>query len=91
MQQYELTVIFKPELTEEKADTLIDTFKMKTIHRQVWGKRLLAYPIEKQKEGFYVHMVVDIMPEQAKAFERSVQLQDNIIRYLLIRSEKEIN
>jgi small subunit ribosomal protein S6 len=90
MQQYELTLIFNAELTEEKADAIIDSFKLDVLHRQVWGKRHLAYPIDNKKEGLYIMLVVKLKPESITAIERAIQLHDEVIRHLLVKAEKEI-
>jgi small subunit ribosomal protein S6 len=90
MQQYELTLIFKSDLTEEQADTVIDGFKLTVIHRQVWGKRLLSYPINKHKEGLYIFLVISLSPEKVEALDKSLKLREEIIRYLLVKAEKDI-
>lgn len=90
MQQYELTLIFKPEVTEEQADAILEPFKLDLVHRQVWGKRLFAYPIKKLKEGMYLHLVIQSAPAKIIEIERAIKLQDDIIRYLLVTAEKQI-
>ncbi|MCR4263368.1 MAG: 30S ribosomal protein S6 [Candidatus Roizmanbacteria bacterium] len=90
MRQYELTLIFKPQLTEEQADAIIEKLKLKIIHQQVWGKRMLAYPIEKEKEGLYVHVVVDLEQSSIPALEEKIRLNENIIRHLLVIAEKQM-
>ena len=90
MQQYELTPIFKPDVTEEKIDGSIKNLKLKVLHRQIWGKRLLAYPINDYKEGMYAFFVVELAPEAIVTTERAMQLNDEVLRHLLVRAEKEL-
>lgn len=88
MEKYELTLIFKSDLTEEKIDAILSKLKIKEESKKVWGKRFLAYPIKKQKEGIYVHLGLKIKPEQAKELEKKISLENKILRYLLIKVEK---
>ncbi len=90
MKQYELTLIFDSQLTEKKADDIIEKLKVKELHRQVWGKRLLAYPIKKKKEGLYIFLVIALSPHKVADLEKKIRIEPKIIRYLLVRSEKEL-
>lgn len=88
MEKYELTLIFKSDLTEEKIDAILAKLKIKEEAKKVWGKRFLAYPIKEQKEGIYVHLDLKIKPEQTKELERQISLENKILRYLIIKVEK---
>ena len=50
-----------------------------------WGKRRLAYPIQKLKEGYYVLNRIQLEPQMLKEVERSLTLSEEIIRYLIVR------
>jgi small subunit ribosomal protein S6 len=50
-----------------------------------WGKRRLAYPIEKKNEGYYVLMHFEAAPELPRELERNLQISEDIMRYLVIR------
>lgn len=90
MQQYELTLIFKPELTPEQADDMIESLKVRVVHRQVWGKRFFSYPIDNLKEGLYMFLVVELDPKDISSLDRSVRFHDDIIRHLLVTAETAI-
>ena len=90
MKQYELTLIFKSDLEQEKIDADIDAFKLQVVQRQVWGKRLLAYPINKQKEGLYMHLVIELKEKDVAKVNQEVTLNENVIRHLFVASEKDI-
>lgn len=52
-----------------------------------WGKRRLAYPIEKHKEGYYVLMHFTAEPHVPQELERNYKIADDIIRFLTIRMD----
>lgn len=52
-----------------------------------WGQRRLAYEIDKQRDGYYVIMHVDIDPAALPEIEENLKLSNAILRYLLIRQE----
>jgi small subunit ribosomal protein S6 len=53
----------------------------------VWGRRELAYPIRKQEEGTYVFIQTQLDPQAIGELERNLKLDEEILRYLLIRLE----
>lgn len=55
-----------------------------------WGTRTLAYPIKKRETGYYVVADFDCEPPLLGEFERSVKLDESIIRYLLVINEGEL-
>lgn len=92
---YELTFIVRSDPNEEvinntvtqvqswvEADNLGQVTK---IDR--WGKRKLAYEIDKQRDGYYVVMSADIDPKNLPELERNMRISPNVLRYLLIRPD----
>lgn len=53
-----------------------------------WGRRKLAYEIDKQRDGYYVCMSADIDPKNLPELERNLRLAPSILRYLIIRPQK---
>jgi ribosomal protein S6 len=47
----------------------------------------MAYPIEKNKEGYYVFFDAQIEPERIRDIERNMQFTEDILRYLFVRKE----
>lgn len=66
-----------------EADTLGQVTK---IDR--WGRRKLAYEIEKQREGFYVFMDSQIEPRALMEIERNLNISPFVLRYLIVRKEE---
>lgn len=90
MNEYELMMIVRTELDEEGVNTLnerigefVRTTGGEVIETQLWGRRTLAYLIRKQREGNYVLMRLRLLPSATAALERSLRLNDNVLRHLL--------
>ena len=92
MRNYEFIFILKPELDEKKQEEktaqiekLISGFGGKTKKKDVWGKKELAYPIAKCKKGIYIKFNFSFPEEKVKELEEKIKLEQEIIRYLLVR------
>lgn len=53
-----------------------------------WGRRKLAYEIDRQREGYYVLMEANIDPQGLPELERNLKLSSPILRYLIIRADE---
>jgi small subunit ribosomal protein S6 len=90
---YELTFIVRNDPNEESINTAITQVQawveanslgqVTKIDR--WGRRKLAYEIDKQRDGFYVLMNAEIDPQNLPELERNLKLSPDVLRYLLIR------
>jgi small subunit ribosomal protein S6 len=94
MAGYELVFIVQPEMEEEPRNALIgkvtqtiSDLKGQVLKLDPWGKRRLAYPIKKLREGFYVVVQMDLPPSAERSLERAIQLMEDIIRYLVVRKD----
>jgi small subunit ribosomal protein S6 len=94
MRSYELAYIAHPELDEQALEALDERVrgwieaaggKIEKIDR--WGKRKLAYPINKQSDGYYYILTVDLPPQAGAAIEQDLRLTEPIMRYLLTLQE----
>lgn len=92
MREYELLVLGKGDLAESEQKTLTTEIE-KTISdgkgtvqkRDDWGKRTLAYEIQKQKDGVY-SLFHFLAPEDfPKKLEKKLSLNEDVLRYLLLR------
>ena len=93
---YESTFIVSPELPTEKIEELIEKVKkavegsngqMKLV--QQLGKKKLAYPIRKLREGAYVYMELSGPGDMIPTLENFYKVHDTIIRYLTVKVEKK--
>jgi small subunit ribosomal protein S6 len=93
---YESTFICSPELPPEKVEELTEKLK-KTIEGangqlklvQQLGKKKLAYPIKKFRDGTYVYMELSGQGDMIHMLENFYKVHDGIIRYLTVKIEKK--
>jgi small subunit ribosomal protein S6 len=90
VRNYELTYIADPELNEDSLAALeervhgwIEAADGKIIEVERWGKRRLAYLIDKKPEGFYYVLSLEMPPTASSAIERDLRLSEQILRYLI--------
>ncbi|MEO7653433.1 MAG: 30S ribosomal protein S6, partial [Bryobacteraceae bacterium] len=89
--------IIKPESTEEEIDQVIETMKgvvtaaEGTVDKiDKWGKRRLAYRVDKHREGSYVLMQFTAGPQTVKEFERKLRVTDSVIKFLTVRIDETL-
>ncbi|MGC8877758.1 MAG: 30S ribosomal protein S6 [Anaerolineae bacterium] len=94
MRNYELGLVLQPTLDETEITRLIEKIRQylstdggNVMSVDIWGKRPLAYPIRKQREGIYVFLQAQIDPRKVEQLERNLKLDENILRHLLIHAE----
>ncbi len=95
MKNYEAMFIFHPKLEDEQLEKeagtiekLIKTSGAGDVKYQLIGKKILAYPIAKQKEGFYVNYEFSIPPAKVVEIKDKLKHRDNILRFMIIAKEK---
>ncbi len=89
---YYLTLVLKPDMDEKIRKTLLDSMVKKLTGEDgkvekvdLWGVRDLAYPIKKHSKGFYAHFEIEADPMGAKGLDKTLKLEEDILRYLLVR------
>ncbi len=97
MRIYENLFIVKPDATEEEIDSLIEQMSKNittsggTVDKvEKWGKRRLAYKVEKQREGYYVLLTFTADSQAVREFERRMRVQDAIIKFLTVRIDETL-
>jgi len=92
MRIYEELFIVKPDAPEEEVDQFIEQMKgvVTTAGGTVdkldkWGKRKLAYRVDKYREGAYVLVQFSSNAETVKEFERRLRVSDLVIKFLTVR------
>ncbi len=97
MNQYEVMYVIDAALEDSARIELIDRFSelVKKNGGEIdrvdeWGKRRLAYAINYKTEGYYVLMYIKAPSEMPKELERNFQINDKILRSLVIRYEGEV-
>ena len=93
MTQYETAFLISPNLEEEAIEKVISQMaevvkkKGKLINEDRWGKKKLAYPIQKFEEAFYVFFLYEADPAVPFELERQFKQTEAILRYLTIKKE----
>ena len=97
MRIYEELFIVKPELPEEEIDAFIEQIKTNisnaggTVDKvEKWGKRRLAYKVEKFREGSYVLMQFSAEPNVIKEVERRLRVAESVIKFLTVRIDEDL-
>lgn len=94
MNKYELAVVLSAKLEDEeraaameKVTGYITRFGGTVTDIDEWGKKRLAYEIQKMKEGFYYFVQFDAPATCPAEVEKRVRIVDNVIRYLCVRKD----
>lgn len=92
LNSYELVVIIRPDLEEEAQETIANSVKEFVEGRggeveetKVWGKRRLAYPIDRHAEGYYVLYHFKGKASDNRDLEAMMRISENFLRHLLIK------
>ncbi|MBL1212381.1 MAG: 30S ribosomal protein S6 [Ignavibacteriae bacterium] len=96
VKNYESVIIINAALEDEQVETVItkivDNLKLNSgevIDVDKWGRKRLAYPIQKSKSGYYLLLRYDAPTDLIKKFERMLRFDENVIRYITILLDKE--
>lgn len=95
---YDLIFICLPATPEEEIDKIIATLEQTAAARgckvekvEKWGTRRMAYRVAKQREGFYVYLLLHSTEgEIIKELERRLKVSDAVIKYMTVRLDEEI-
>ncbi len=93
MNQYEIAILYDPdlEIDLEKATSRVEKIFTdnggKITNVDNWGKRKLAYPINKNESAVYVFYTLDIPGENVRKIETTLNITDEVIRFLVTRPD----
>ena len=94
MHKYELAVVVSAKVedderaaTLDKVKALIERFGGQITTVDEWGKKKLAYEIQKMKEGFYYFVHFESDASVPGEIEQRIRIMDNVLRYLCVRQE----
>ena len=96
MNKYELAVVLSAKLEDderaaalEKVKGYITRFGGNVVDVDEWGKKRLAYEIQKMKEGFYYFIQFDAASDAPAKIEQDVRIMDNVLRFLCVRKDEQ--
>ena len=94
MNKYELAVVVNAKIeddartaTIEKVQEYITRFGGTVTNVDEWGKRRLAYEIQKMREGFYYFITFESDTTAPAEIEARLRIMENVIRFLCVRQE----
>ena len=94
MNKYELAVVVSAKIEDEeraavvdKCKALIERFGGTITNVDDWGKKRLAYEIQKMKEGFYYFIQFEAESSAPAEIESRIRIMDNVMRYLVVKNE----
>ena len=95
MRHYEMMIILDPELEERTVQpsltqflTVIETSGGAVDKIDIWGRRRLAYAIDKKPDGIYAVVDITSEPEAVKELDRQLNLNEAILRTKVLRPER---
>lgn len=95
MNKYELAVVLSAKLEDdertaalEKVKGYITRFGGTVTDVDEWGKKRLAYEVQKMKEAFYYFIRFDAESTAPIEIESRIRIMDNVIRYLIVRQDE---
>ncbi len=95
MRRYELMLVIRPDVADDKSQALIDrtTRGIVSAGGQIvkvapWGRRRLAYPIDRHREGSYHIILFEAPPESIVELEHTLLITEEVLRHLVTRAER---
>ncbi len=90
MRNYEVAVIVNPDLDdqalqafEEKVKGWISAVDGQTVDVERWGRRRLAYPIENNRDGYYLFVNSQMPPQATGSLERELKLNEDVMQFMI--------
>ncbi len=97
MRRYELMLVLRPDAPDDRVQTVIDrtTRQIQTSGGQIvkvapWGRRRLAYPIDRHREGSYHIIVFEAPSDTVAEVERGLLITEEVLRHLVVRVERPV-
>jgi small subunit ribosomal protein S6 len=97
MRIYEELFIAKPDAPDEEVDQFVEQLRTQLTNAGAtvdkidkWGKRRLAYKVDKYREGAYVLLQFSAGPEAVKELERRLRVSDIVIKFLTVRIDETL-
>lgn len=98
LRRYETIFIMRSDLQSDEMSSLIDRYAGiivsldgKTIKVENWGKRRLAYPIEKMQDGVYVRIDFVALHKVVIEIERNFKIDDNVLRFQTVKLSDKVD
>ena len=97
MRRYELMLVLRPDVPDDRSQAVIDrtTRQLTAAGGQIikvapWGRRRLAYPIDRFREGSYHIVLFAAPPEALTELEHSLLITEEVLRHLVTRDDRPV-
>jgi small subunit ribosomal protein S6 len=97
MRRYELMLVIRPDVADDRSQAVVDrvTRQITTSGGQIikvapWGRRRLAYPIDRFREGSYHIVLFAAPPEAIVELEHGLHITEEVLRHLVTRDERPV-
>ena len=94
MSKYELALVVNAKIEDEAREAVVEKAKSYVARYggtvtevEEWGKKRLAYEVQKMREGFYYFIQFEADAPCPAEVERHVRIMDNVMRYLVVKKE----
>lgn len=94
---YELGFILSPEVNEEETRAILDRIEQivtapggQISKVTQWGRRRLAYPIQRHRDGYYIFTDMILIPETVAELERTLKVSEIVLRYVVRKRDARI-
>lgn len=94
MSKYELALVVNAKIEDEAREAVVEKTKSYVARYggtvtevEEWGKKRLAYEVQKMREGFYYFIQFEADATCPAEVERHVRIMDNVMRYLIVKKE----
>jgi small subunit ribosomal protein S6 len=95
MRRYELMLVIRPDVADDRSQAVVDrtTRQIVAAGGQIvkvapWGRRRLAYPIDRHREGSYQIILFEAPSEAIRELEHSLLITEEVLRHLVTRVER---
>lgn len=97
MRRYELMLVLRPDVPDDRIQAVIDRTTRQIVAGEgqilkvaPWGRRRLAYPIDRHREGSYHIILFESPGEVIVELERSLLITEELLRHLITRDERPV-
>jgi len=97
MRRYELMLILRPDLPDDRTQAVLDRTTRtilgssgQIVKVAPWGRRRLAYPIDRHREGSYHILLFEAPAESIAELERGLLITEEVLRHLITRVERPV-
>lgn len=94
MRDYELGIVLSPEASEEQTKAILDRVSQvvqtnggAVVKVNAWGRRRLAYPIERHRDGLYYYLDLSLTPQTVLEVDRNLKVTEEVIRHLIVKRD----